>query len=130
MSEPNQEAQQQRREVLRVLLEAIASNTTIRLPDFDRELSRSGEVALHHIGIEPNPYTGVVGSFRYQFEGEEDLLHLIVMRIDGHPLSPEDAQAVVQFLFPRVPPGLFWFKPGSVTQHFYIGHDVLPEYVD
>ena len=46
--------------------------------------------------LEPNDFAGTLGPFRYQFEGEEDLLHLMVTA-DGAPLSVADAQRVVAF---------------------------------
>ena len=112
------------------LLDAIASNTTIRLPDFDPSLKLdSSLLALLNVGIEPNPWGGAVGDFRYQFEGEDDLLHLMICRIDQSPLSPEEGQSVASFIFPAVPSALYWFRPGELSQHFYIGHDVLPDYL-
>lgn len=66
-------------------------------------------------------YGGEIGPFRYQFESEDDLLHLSVERMDGAELSPEDGQAVVRFLLPEVTPGMVWLKPGRFSQHFYFG---------
>jgi hypothetical protein len=118
----------QRDEVLTSILGAIEEGVTIRLPPFDPELSQASPgFALQSVGIEPNAYGGTVGPFRYQFEGEEDLLHLIVTRLDGAVLSPEEGQGVARFLLPNVEPGLVWLKPGTVTQHFYVGHDDLVE---
>ncbi len=115
--------------VMRAILEAIKSSRTIKLPDFDADKSVPGVVALHHIGFETNAYAGSLGSLDYQFEGEEDLLHLIVSHREGLKVSPTEAQEVASFLLDGIPEGLFWFKPGEYTQHFYIGHDVLPEYL-
>lgn len=126
---PTQLEIDRRREVVGALLASIEAGTTVRLPPFDPAHSQPGTVALHHVGIEPNPFSGTVSRFRYQFEGEEDLLHLIVMGIDGEPVSPEESQLVVTFLFPDLPLALLWFKPGEFTQHYYVGHDVLPEFV-
>ncbi len=123
---PTQDELARRDAVVRAILHSIRSNETIRLPDFDPALSRgSDRFALHSVGIEPNTFGGTVGNFRYQFEGEEDLLHLIVTRKDGAALIPEEAQAVANFLLPNVAPGLIWLKPGTVTQHLYVGHDEL-----
>lgn len=114
-----------RDEVLGRVLDAIRSNRTIRLPAFDSAHDKPGLVALQSVGIEPNPFGGKVGPFRYQFEGEEDLLHLIVSRTHAQDLSVEEAQGVVRFLLPNISPGLIWCKPGKLTQHFYLGHDEL-----
>ena len=120
---PDDDERRQRDRVLGAVLGAIRSNTTIKLPDFARETGSAP--ALTSIGIEPNSYGGVVGSYRYQFEGEEDLLHLIVTRTDNGPLSAEDGQAVVLFLMPSMPSGLVWIRPGVFSQHFFCGHDDL-----
>lgn len=113
-----------RREVLASLLQAIAEDRRIELPSFDPDLSgASPETALQSVGLEPNPFGGTRGEVRYQFEGEEDLLHLILTRLDAAPLSVESAQSVVGWLLRGVPAALIWLKPGSVTQHFYLGHD-------
>ena len=95
------------------------------LPDFDPETGTASESALLTVGAEPNPYCGTLGPFRYQFEGEEDLLHLIVTRCDGEPLTPEEGQTVAGFVLEGVPPGLVWFRPGDRSQHFFVGHDEL-----
>jgi hypothetical protein len=121
------EAERDRRAaVMGAILEHTRANRTIKLPPFDPSVSEaSPEFALQSVGIEPNPFGGTVGRYRYQFEGEEDLLHLIVTRIDGGALGPEEGQAVAAFLFQGVPPALIWLKPGEVSQHFYVGHDDL-----
>jgi len=109
-------------EVLRHIREGI----TIRLPAFDPSLSQSDpDFALLRIGAEPNDFAGTIGEFWYQFEGEEDLLHLMVTEADGQPLSAEQGQAVCSFVLPTVPPALMWFRPGERSQHFYFGHDIL-----
>lgn len=127
---PTPGEQARRHEVIAQILVDIKSNTTIYLPDFDPNISRpSDEYALLSVGIEPNPYGGTIAEFRYQFEGEEDLLHLIIVRTDGQTLTPQQAQSVVDFLYPGVPPALMWFKAGTLSHHFYLGHDVLLEYL-
>lgn len=83
------------------------------------------EVALMRAGEEPNPYGGTIGEFRYQFEGEDDLLHLMVVRQNYEPLTPEEGQVVAAFLLPELLPALIWLKPGTLTQNFYFGHDEL-----
>ncbi len=116
----------QQRSVLQAILDHVQTDRRIFLPPFDAGSSRpSDQFALQSVGLEPNEFGGVVGPFRYQFEGEEDLLHLIVSRSDGGTLSPEEGQAVASFLLPELPQSLVWFKPGEYTQHFYFGHDEL-----
>lgn len=115
-----------RREVLDAVLGAIAQGVTIRLPAFDRTSPpEPSEVAMVAAGAEPNPFGGHIGPYRYQFEGEDDLLHLMVVRQDRGPLAPEEGQRVAAWLLEGVPPALVWFKPGTVSQHFYVGHDDL-----
>ena len=105
---------------------AIRNDVTIKLPNFDKNLSKSSpENALLTVGLEPNLFGGTVGPYRYQFEGEEDLLHLIVTRIDIGEISVEEAQDVAEFLLSPVAPALIWLKPGERSQHFYVGHDEL-----
>lgn len=116
--------------VLGAIREFVGSNATIKLPPFDRERSApSVHAALTSVGIEENDFGGSVGDYRYQFEGEEDLLHLIVTRLDGQPLSAEEGQAVAAFLLAPMPPGLVWIRPGEYSQHFYMGHDDLVTYI-
>ncbi|MBI1755715.1 MAG: hypothetical protein HYR64_01235 [Fimbriimonas ginsengisoli] len=85
------------------------------------------EVAPQLAGLEPNAFGGLVGPYRYQFEGEDDLLHLIVVRRDLGALEPEEGQSVAAFLLEGVPQSLIWLKPARLSQHFYLGHDVLLE---
>ncbi|MBX3097217.1 MAG: hypothetical protein KF812_10175 [Fimbriimonadaceae bacterium] len=107
------------------LLLAITNSETIYLPPYDPTLATAGESALVTVGIEPNPWGGTVGNFRYQLEGEEDLLHLIIVRLDGRSVTPSEGRTVAQFVWDGVPPALVWHKPGILTQHFYVGHDDL-----
>ena len=116
----------QRCQVVETLLNYIREDRRILLPQFDPSSAiPSDQFALQSVGIEANAFGGTVGEFRYQFEGEEDLLHLFITRVDGGRLSPEDAQRVVSFLLPTLPPALLWLKPGEFSQHFYFGHDDL-----
>jgi hypothetical protein len=109
--------------VLSAVIEATRADQTVRLPDFDPARDRASVSALASVGVEPNAFGAAVGDFRYQFEGEEDLLHLFVARLDGGALSAEEGRAVAAFVLAGVEPGLVWFKPGTLTQHFYVGHD-------
>lgn len=127
---PEPQEQARRDDVLALIIEAIRQNRTIRLPDFDPATERgSDEFALLSIGLEDNEFSGQVGEYRYQFEGEEDLLHLIVTRSDLELIPAESAQEVASFLYAGVPPALMWFKPGKRSHHFYLGHDVLLEFL-
>lgn len=123
---PSTEESNLRDDVVQSILDYIRADQRIPLPPFDPAISRpSDQFALQSVGLEPNDFGGTVGEFRYQFEGEEDLLHIIVTRISGSPLTPMEAQEVVTFLLPDLPSSLMWLKPGEFTQHFYFGHDEL-----
>lgn len=111
-----------RDEVLTRVLDYIRRDETIRLPRFDPSQSAAASALL---SIPDNDFSGHFGPFRYQFEGEDDLLHVIVIRADGQPLTPEDARPVASFVLPGVLPALIWLKPGQYSQHFYLGHDDL-----
>lgn len=115
---PTTEECARRDRVIEAIREHIRNGQTIRLPAFDR--------AAPSPSLEPNEFDGTVGDFRYQFEGEEDLLHIIVVRSDGSPVAPEAGLAVARFLMPDIPPALVWLKPGEYSHHLYLGHDDLP----
>ena len=124
--EPTQSEKDQRNRVMAGGLRAIEANQTIRLPDFDPKIDRaSDEFAMLTVGLEPNEFGGRLGDFRYQFEGEEDLLHLMVVRQDLSGLEPSEARSVAAFLLEGVPPALVWYRPGTKSHHFYLGHDDL-----
>lgn len=72
-----------------------------------------------------NPYGGTYGPYRYQLEGEDDLLHLIVARIDTGALTAEEGRIVAGALFRDLSSALVWLRPGEFSQHFYVGHDDL-----
>jgi hypothetical protein len=120
------EADRERRdEVMRRVLAFIAENRRITLPPFDPSVARpSDRFALVNVGLEPNDFAGTADRFRYQFEGEEDLLHLIVTATEGE-VTVKDGQAVASFVLAGVPTALVWLKPGELSQHFYVGHDDL-----
>jgi hypothetical protein len=123
---PSTEEIARRREVMARILDYVLENRTIKLPPFDPELSRpSDRFALLSLGLEPNDFSGTVGEFRYQFEGEEDLLHLMVTRQDGTPLTTVEGQCVAGFVLKGLPTALIWLHPGEFSQHFYFGHDDL-----
>lgn len=124
MRSPTPEERLQRDAVFGAVIDCIRRDVKIRLPEFDGS-GPGGEFALQSVGCEPNPFGGEVGPFRYQFEGEDDLLHLMVLRKDGGEVSPEEAQHVASFLLPDLPSALIWLKPGVFSQHFYFGHDEL-----
>lgn len=118
--------QARRDEVFARVLQFVQEDRQIKLPPFDPALARPDDrYALISIGLEPNDFSGTVGGYRYQFEGEEDLLHVIVTAEEGRPLTPEEGQAVVGFVLPGLPSALIWLRPGEYSQHFYFGHDEL-----
>jgi hypothetical protein len=126
--EPNVAERAERDAVMARILDHIRSGVTIKLPPFDRHNEvESKEFALLSLTDVENPYGGRIGDYRYQFEGEEDLLHLFVLHADGLDVSVEAGRAVASFVLLDVPPALIWFKPGTRSQHFYVGHDVLLE---
>lgn len=123
---PTIEEQARRDAVMNGILDDVRANRTIKLPDFDASRERpSDRYALISVGIEANRYSGTLGDFRYQFEGEEDLLHLIVTRGEGEPVSAEEGQQVASFVLKGLPTALIWLRPGEYSQHFYFGHDEL-----
>ena len=122
---PTPAERDRRDEIARRVLDHIAQGRRIALPPFDSRVSRpSDQFALVNVGMEPNDFAGTADGFRYQFEGEEDLLHLIVTA-DGASLSVSQGQAVAAFVLAGVSPALIWLKPGELSQHFYVGHDDL-----
>ncbi len=112
--------------VMRRVLDYVREGRRVELPPFDPSLSRpTDQFALLSVGLEPNDFSGTAGSFRYQLEGEEDLLHLIVTHADGLPVPVEGGQEVASFLLRGLPTALIWLRPGQMSQHFYFGHDEL-----
>lgn len=108
------------------VVEHVRENRTIKLPPFDpANSSPSPNYALLSVGLEANPFRGTVAGFRYQLEGEEDLLHLIVTDLDGQPITPEQGQSVAGFVLNGLPTAMIWMRPGHFSQHFYFGHDEL-----
>jgi hypothetical protein len=123
--------QQRRDEVMKRILECIRNDERIKLPVFNADLDRpTDQYALLSIGLEPNEFSGFVSRFRYQFEGEEDLLHLIVTDEKQGPVATEDSQAVASFVLKGVPSALIWLKPGEFSTHFYFGHDELLKHLE
>jgi len=93
-----------RREVIEAILQRIKDDRIIRISDhFDGELK----------------------GYRYSFEGEDDLLHLAIERVDKGAITVEEAQGAVAELLTGVPTALIWLKPGERSHHFYMGHDDL-----
>jgi hypothetical protein len=120
-----------RREVMERVLEFTRQNTTIKLPVFDPTIDRpSDQFALISIGIEPNQFSGTLGRYRYQFEGEEDLLHLIVTAENQEAITTAEAHQVASFVLRGVPTALIWLRPGDFSQHFYFGHDELLKHLE
>jgi hypothetical protein len=103
--------------VMAAVRDAVRSDVRILLP---RRLG-SGDPT----GFAPNPFGGQIGGYRYQLEGEDDLLHLIVACADGGRLTAEQGRLVAAELFKGVSSALVWIRPGEYSQHFYVGHDDL-----
>ncbi|MBX3120328.1 MAG: hypothetical protein KF784_14800 [Fimbriimonadaceae bacterium] len=122
--DPTNEERAQCIAIIRRVVEYTQAGTTIKLPAYNPETARPNDrFALLSVGFEENDFRGRMGEFVYQFEGEEDLLHLMVTRANLTSLTPEEGQAVASFVLDGVPPALVWFKPGEQSQHFYVGHD-------
>ncbi len=75
-------------------------------------------------------YGTILGDFRVQFEGEDDLLHLSITRVDGGEVSHEEAQQVADAFFHRVPKGLIQCRPAVYSVHYYIAHDLFVDYLE
>lgn len=114
---------ERRNSVISAVLNAIANNVRIELPAFHPESGSPATTAFLSASIMTGPYSGRVNGYRYQFEGEEDLLHLIITQEGDGPITVTEGQAVAKFIFGNVPPALIWFKPGYYSQHYYVGHD-------
>lgn len=123
---PSKAEQSQRTAVLAALRDAISRDERVLLPP-SAPLDQGGEIAMVRVGEEPNSFGGTVGPYRYQFEGEDDLLHLMVVRQDYASLSVEEGQTVASFVLPKLIVSLMWLKPGTISQHFYLAHDLLRE---
>lgn len=123
MIEPTAAEFARRDAILVRIQESVAAGVAIKLPPYVPGRDASAPFAL--VGIEPNDFGGSVGPFRYQFEGEDDLLHLFVTRLDAGPIEPREGQFVAQFALKNLSFGLVWFRPGHYSQHFYCGHDDL-----
>ena len=123
---PTSDEIEQRNRVMARVLEFIRTETRIKLPVFDPSRERpSDQFALINVGLEPNEFGGTIGPFRYQFEGEEDLLHLMVTSVSGEAVTTAEAHEVASTILHGVPSALVWLKPGEFSQHFYVGHDEL-----
>lgn len=125
MIQPSLTEKSDRDTVIAHLLDCIQRGETIRLPAFDAAHQSGSDFALQNVGIEANPFGGVVGEWRYQFEAEEDLLHLFVLRRDGSEIAVAEGRSVAEFVLGEVPPAMIWFKAGKFSQHFYLGHEAL-----
>lgn len=129
---PTPEEQARRDAVMRRVLEFVAGNRVVKLPEFDPERERpSDRFALVSVGLEENPFSGTLGAYRYQFEGEEDLLHLIVTgREPDAGVGPAEGRRVAAFVLRGLPLALVWSRQGEMSQHFYFGHDELPAHLE
>ncbi len=116
----------QRKAVLRRILNTVETSERILLPDWDGSPQTPSDYALLNVGLEANDFGGTVGPWRYQFEGEDDLLHLMICRLDQEPMPAEESRALVSWLLKGVPVGLYWVRHATHSHHFYVGHDILP----
>lgn len=121
---PNGRETEIRNTIVQRVIDFTERNEKILLPPFlGATQSSQTPSSFSSVGLEPNDFGSTVGDYRYQFEGEEDLLHLIVTRIDHLELAAEDGQAVMGFLLNGVPLAMIWIRPGRFSQHFFVGHD-------
>lgn len=126
---PTAEETIQRDRVLSKVVDFTERGERIMLPRPDGSVDTPGESALLTVGLEPNDFGGRIGEYRYQFEGEDDLLHLMIVRLDQEPFPPGEGQMVASFVLPDLPAGLVWLKPGERSHHFYMGHDDLLDHL-
>jgi len=98
------------RRILRALVEDVQAGVPILLERRER-------------------YGAILGDFRVQFEGEDDLLHLAITRVDGGRVSHEDAQHIADLFFHAVPKGLIYSRPAEYSVHYYVAHDLLLRYL-
>lgn len=75
-------------------------------------------------------YGATLGEYRVQFEGEDDLLHLSITRVDGGRVSHQEAQALADLFFHDVPKGLVQCHPAEYSVHYYIAHDLFADYLE
>lgn len=97
------------RRVLQAIVEDTRAGVTISLSQRER-------------------YGAVLGEYRVQFEGEDDLLHLAITRTDGGCVSHEEAQQIADLFFHNIPKGLIQCRPAQYSVHYYLGHDILADY--
>ncbi len=109
--------------VLGRLVRAITEGAPIHLPRPSK--AHAAKTTAWENFDEESEFAGVAGRWRYLFEGEDDLLHLVVARRDGSAIPVAEAWDVVAFLLPDVPRGLIWIRPGEGSHHFYLGHECL-----
>ena len=129
MLHPTPEEKVRRDEIVARICDYTRTDKRVNLPIFDPKIDRPDDrFALVSVGIEPNVFSGTIGPYRYQFEGEEDLLHMIVTSSRGE-VSAQEGQEVCGFVLAGVPPAVIWLKPGDVSQHFYVGHDEVLAHV-
>ncbi|MHB1460052.1 MAG: hypothetical protein ACYC1M_02050 [Armatimonadota bacterium] len=70
-------------------------------------------------------YATTLGDFKVQFEGEDDLLHLEIVRTDGTKLDILGAKQIADRFFANIPPALIVVKPAEFSAHYYLPHDIL-----
>ena len=71
---PTSDERERRDAIARRVLDHIAENRKIALPDFDPALARpSDRFALVNVGLEPNDFAGTLGTYRYLVRGRGGL---------------------------------------------------------
>ncbi|WKZ81350.1 MAG: hypothetical protein QY327_05465 [Fimbriimonadaceae bacterium] len=122
------EACRERERVWSALAAYIEENRKVpfpRPPDDSPRASFDPTRGFPSPGALTGPFGGVIGEYRFVFEGEDDLLHLLLMRTDGAALERESALEVAEFLTEGVPKSLKWLRLGPTSLSLYLGHDLL-----
>ncbi|MCS7310251.1 MAG: hypothetical protein NZ741_08535 [Armatimonadetes bacterium] len=100
---------------VRRILQAIIEDTRAGVP-----------ILLNH----RERYGATLGEYRVQFEGEDDLLHLSITRVDGGRMTHDEAQQLADLFFHAVPKGLIQCLPAEHSVHYYIAHDLFVDYLE
>ncbi len=69
-----------------------------------------------------------IGEYRVQFEGEDDLLHLSITRLDSGPINWLEAREMSALFLAGIPETMIFAKPARHSAHFYLPHDVFLQF--